>query len=162
MTATLRIALFALAMGAALPATAQEGRTFNPIARPAARPALPSGAVRISPPRPIAKDRIEQAVAEIASAWNERRVDRVLGASFQRARELSDAMQTKVPRDAVLRVMAIQGWQVHDQYLQGGAIVSKVTITLRTQVEFGDVSAGYQVRDGINEYGVTLTEREAP
>jgi hypothetical protein len=162
MTATLRIALLALALGPAFPAAAQEGRTFNPIARPAARPALPAGAVRISPLRPISKDRIEQAVAQIASAWNERRVDRVLAPGFQRAEELSGAMQTKVPRDAVLRVMAIQGWQVHDQYRQGGAIVSKVTITLRTQVEFGDVSAGYQVREGINEYAMTLTEQEAP
>ena len=162
MNATFRIALLALALGAALSTTAQEGRIFNPIARPTARPALPSGAVRVSPPRPISRERIEQAVAEIASAWNERRVGRVLAPDFQRGQELADAMQTKVPRDAVLRVMAIQGWQVHDQYRQGDRLVSKVTITLRTQVEFGDASAGYQVRDGINEYAVTLTEQEAP
>lgn len=161
MNATLRIALLALALGAALPTPAQEGRAFNPIARPAARPAPPAGATRISPPRPIARERIEQAVAQIASAWNERRVGRVLAPGFQRAQELADAMQTKVPRDAVLRVMAIQGWQVHDQYLQAGSLVSKVTITLRTQVEFGD-PAGYQVRDGINDFSVTLTEPEAP
>jgi hypothetical protein len=156
-----RIALL-LAVLAAIPAPAQEGRQFNPIARPAAAPPLPAGATRVSPPRPIAKERIEEAVAQVASAWNERRVDRVLAPGFQRAQELSDAMQTKVPRDAVLRVMAIQGWQVLEQYRRSAQLVSKVSVTVRTQVEFGDAAAGYQVRDGINEYVITLTDAEAP
>lgn len=152
----------ALVLLASASASAQEGRAFNPIARPAARPALPAGAERVSPPRPIPREVIEQAVAEVASAWNERRMGRVLGPRFQRAQELSDALQTKVPRDAVLRVMAIQGWQVLDQYRQDGQLVSKVSVTLRTQVEFGEPGAGYQVRDGTNEYVMTLTGGEAP
>ena len=151
-----------LALGAACGAAGQEGRLFNPIARPAARGPLPAGAERISPPRAIPRERIEQAVGAIASAWNERRVGQVLAPTFQRREELSDALQTRVPRDAVLRVTAIQGWQVHEQYRQGGNVVSKVAITIRTQVEFGDAAGGYQVRDGINEYVVSITDPEAP
>lgn len=161
MKAAMPCALLALVLAVPF-CLAQEGRTFNPIARPAARPALPTGAQRISPPRAIARQRIEAAVAQIASAWNERRIERVLGGDFQRAEQLADALQTKVPRDAVLRVMAIQGWQVHDQYRLGREVVSKVGITLRTQVEFGDASAGYQTRDGVNEFVVTLTEPDVP
>ena len=156
---SLRRALLCILVAAcALPAPAQEGRAFNPIARPAARAPLPDGAVRISPPRPIPRERIEQAVSAIASAWNERRVGQVLSPDFPRGRELADALQTKVPRDAALRVTAIQGWQVHDQYARGGQVVSKVAITLRTQVEFTDPAAGFQARDGTNEYLVTLTD----
>lgn len=154
-----RHALLCILLAAcAPPAPAQEGRAFNPIARPAARAPLPEGAVRMSPPRPIPRERIEQAVAAIASAWNERRVGQVLSPDFPRGRELADALQTKVPRDAALRVTAIQGWQVHDQYARGGQVVSKVAITLRTQVEFTDPAAGFQARDGTNEYLVTLTD----
>lgn len=155
-----KVVLVVAALLALAPATAlaQEGRAFNPIARPAARAALPDGATRISPPRPIPRERIEQAVAAIASAWNERRVGQVLSADFPRGHELADAMQTKVPRDAALRVTAIQGWQVHDQYTRGGQVVSKVAITLRTQVEFTDPAAGFQARDGTNEYLVTITD----
>lgn len=146
------------ALAAGLPAQAQEGRAFNPIARPAAAPPLPSGAVRVSPPRPISRERIESAVAAIASAWNERRVGGVLSPGFPRGQELADAMQTRVPRDAALRVMAVQGWQVHDQYVLGANLVSKVTITLRTQVELNDPAAGFQARSGVNEYLVTITD----
>ena len=152
--------VFALMLGLAFAgaAAAQEGRAFNPIARPAARAALPSGAVRVSPPRPIPRERIESAMASVASAWNERRVNDVLSRDFPRGQELADAMQTKVPRDAALRILAIQGWQVHDQYVLGPNLVSKVSVTLRTQVEFNDPSGGFQARDGTNEYLVTITD----
>ena len=160
MRLVVRIGILSLALAAAFAAQAQEGRTFNPIARPAARPALPSGAVRVSPAKPVTRERVERAVARIAAAWNERRVRDVLAPGFQRKEELADAMQTKVPRDAALRVMAIQGWQVLDQYRQNGRLVTDLSITLRTQLEFND-PAGYQVRDGTNEYVVTLTEAEA-
>jgi hypothetical protein len=159
MRIALRAALATLLL-AATPSLAQEGRGFNPIARPAARTALPEGAVRVSPPVPVARERIEAAVALVAKAWSERRVETVLAPGFARRTELADAMQTKVPRDATLRVTAIQGWQVLDQWRQGGLLVSRVSVTVRTQVEFND-AAGFQVRDGTNEFVMTLRGREA-
>ncbi|HRA23932.1 MAG TPA: hypothetical protein PLK52_10245, partial [Usitatibacteraceae bacterium] len=78
---------------------------------------------------------------------------------FQRRAELADAMQAKVPRDASLRVTAIQGWQVLDQWRLGGALVSRVSVTVRTQVEFSD-AAGFQARDGTNEWVMTIRTRE--
>lgn len=154
-------ALLALATLAALPAAAQEGRTFSPIARPAARPALPEGAQRVSPPRPIDRARIEAAVATVAKAWSERGLDSVLAPGFSRRDELVDALQTKVPRDATLRVTAIQGWQVLEQWRHGGLLVSRVSVTVRTQVEFNDPFSGFQARDGTNEFVMTLKSREA-
>lgn len=151
----------ALAVLAGAPALAQEGRTFNPIARPAARAALPDGAVRVSPPRPVSRERIEAAVATVAKAWSERNLDAVLAPGFSRRAELLDALQVKVPRDATLRITAIQGWQVLDQWRHDGLLVSRVSVTVRTQVEFSDPAAGFQARDGTNEIVMTFRDREA-
>ncbi|HQW37094.1 MAG TPA: hypothetical protein PLO00_00180 [Usitatibacteraceae bacterium] len=157
---TIAAALLLAALLAAAPqAYAQEGRAFNPIARPAARPALPDGAVRVNPPIPVTREEIARAMDEVAQAWNDRRLESILAPGFQRRAELADAMQAKVPRDASLRVTAIQGWQVLDQWRLGGALVSRVSVTVRTQVEFSD-AAGFQARDGTNEWVMTIRTRE--
>ena len=156
---TIAPALLLALLAAAPLAIAQEGRAFNPIARPAARPALPDGAVRVTPPLPVPRERVEAAVATVAKAWSDKRLETVLAPGFQRRAELADAMQAKVPRDASLRVTAIQGWQVLDQWRLGGALVSRVSVTVRTQVEFSD-AAGFQARDGTNEWVMTIRTRE--
>jgi len=156
----MRRLLLALAASLALAgAHAQEGRGFNPIARPAARPALPDGAVRVSPPIPLTREQVERAVHRVAEAWGNRQLDKVLAPQFRDREKLVDALETKVPRDATLRVTAIQGWQVLDQYRKDGALVSRVSVTVRTQLEFNDPAAGFQARDGTNEYVLTLTDR---
>jgi hypothetical protein len=109
----------------------------------------------------VDRARIEAAVATVAKAWSDRAVDAVLAPGFDRRAELADAMQTKVPRDASLRVVGIQGWQVLDQYRLAGALVTKVSVTVRTQVEFNDAAFGFQARDGTNEYLLTLHDAEA-
>jgi hypothetical protein len=140
-------------------AHAQEGRAFNPIARPAARPALPDGAVRMSPPIPVTREQVARAVNRVAEAWGNRQLDQLLSPQFRDREKLVDAIETRVPRDASLRVTAIQGWQVLDQYRKDGALVSRVSVTVRTQVEFNDAATGFQARDGTNEYVMTLTDR---
>ncbi|HQY46200.1 MAG TPA: hypothetical protein PLE38_04580 [Usitatibacteraceae bacterium] len=154
---TIAAALLLAALLAAAPqAYAQEGRAFNPIARPAARPALPDGAVRVTPPQPVPRERVEAAVATVAKAWSDKRLESVLAPGFQRRAELADAMQAKVPRDAKLRVVAIQGWQVLDQHRREGELVTQVSVTVRTQVEFSD-AAGFQAREGTSEFVLFLT-----
>lgn len=156
---TIAPALLAALLAAAPQALAQEGRAFNPIARPAARPALPDGALRVTPPLPVPRERVEAAVATVAKAWSDKRLETVLAPGFQRRAELADAMQAKVPRDAKLRVVAIQGWQVLDQHRRDGELVTQVSVTVRTQVEFSD-AAGFQARDGTNEWVMTIRTRE--
>ena len=114
----------------------------------------------MNPPIPIERDKIERAVKKVTDAWGSGQLGQVLSPGFRDRDKLMDAIQTKVPRDAKLRVTAIQGWQVLDQYRQGESLVSQVSVTVRTQVEFGDPTAGFQARDGTNEYVMTLTERE--
>ncbi|QJR16749.1 hypothetical protein [Usitatibacter palustris] len=153
-----RALLAVLVLAFAVAAPAQESRSFNPIARPAAPSATPEGAVRISPPIPVPRDRVEGVVNSIANAWTARRLQSMLAASFPNRDQLSDALVSAQQKDARLRVTAIQGWQVIDQYRQGGRIVSKLNVTVRTQVEFNDAT-GFQRRDGTNEWVVTIRGR---
>ncbi len=148
----------AAALIAALPVAAQETRTINPIARPQARAVLPNGAVPVTPPRPVPREKVEAAIATVARAWTDKSLDGLLAKDYQERDRLADALQTKAPRDASLRILGIQGWQVLEQYRLAGAVVSKLAVTVRTQVEFNDPRLGFQARDGTNEYVITLTD----
>jgi hypothetical protein len=160
----LSLAALALALGAAASA-AQESRGINPIARPqpasAPRAVLsnaPSGSIPVNPPLPVARARVEAAVNQIAAAWGERKLDGVLGNRFSDRQRLIDALETRVPRDAKLRVVSIQGWQVLEQYRLSGFLVSKLRVTVSTQTEFNDAARGYQVQPGTNDYVITLND----
>jgi len=158
MTANIRIRVATLLMvtcGTAV--NAQESRTINPIARPQVKAALPSGAIAINPPIPVPREKVEAAVQKLAAAWSERKLDSVLGSQFNDRDRLVDALETKVPRDARLRVVSVQGWQVLEQHRVGGFLVSKLSVTASTQVEFSGAT-GYQVRPGTNEYIITLND----
>jgi hypothetical protein len=143
-------------------ALAQESRSINPIARPQGKVQLRNdGAVPINPPQPVAREKVEAAIRRIAAAWSERKLDRVLSQQFSDRQRLIDALETKVPRDARLRVVGIQGWQVLDQHRRGPRITSKLSVTVSTQVEFSD-SSGYQVRPGTNVYIISIVDGGAP
>jgi hypothetical protein len=149
-------------------AHAQEARRLNRIPRPeaTATPALPPGARAVTSIRPVSAARVEAVVREIASAWNTPRLGPLLSANFYDRSRLLDALQTKVPRDARLRVLGIQGVQTLSQYLQKGTagkeqLVSRVSVTVQTQVEYNDPKAGFQRLEGTNEYILLITEPAA-
>ena len=48
-----------------------------------------------------------------------------------------------------------------EQWRHEGLLVSRVSVTVRTQVEFNDPVAGFQARDGTNELVMTLKSRES-
>lgn len=147
---------------AALGAAAQEFRALQPIRTPASRP--PEGAVRVSPPVPVPRERVEAAVRQVMAAWNTPELTRHLGASFPEKSRLADAVASQVPRDAQLRILSVQGVQLLDQHdLPPDAgrrfrlRVSLVSVTVRTQVEFND-AAGFQALDGTNDYVIEVKE----
>lgn len=144
-----------------MPVVAQEFRAINPIQRPAAnatQAALPSGAVRVNPPLPVAGDKVEAAMQKIASAWSNRELDKVLSKNFYDRERLKDALQNKVPRDASLRIMGVQSHRVIDQFRNGPQLVSKLSVVVRTQIEFNDAAQGFRRLDGTNEYVITIRE----
>lgn len=150
------------ALCVAVSAFAQESRMIRPVERPgAARAALPNGAIRIVPPRPVSRERVEAAVLQLIQAWNERKLETVLADNFYDRQRLVDAVQSKVPRDARLRLVALQSWQIVDQYAFDSArsvVYSRISVTARTQLEFNDPAAGFQVRPGTNDFFLTIGE----
>lgn len=150
-----RLALaLALAL-CALPAPAQESRPFNPIPRPGQ---AASAAARVAPAPPAAvREAVMKTVNALAEAWNSPDLAKLLSPSFYDRQRLLDALATKVPRDARLRILEVQAIQVLGEFTRPGRdggrdeVFTRVSVTLRTQVEFTDPVRGFQRLEGLNE-----------
>lgn len=160
-----RLLLFALAL-AACAAAAQESRPLNPIARPPAAGAAQSRPMPAGSFRPVSPETVRAAIERLVKAWNTPALEPLLSERFPDKERLLDTLASRVPRDARLNLLAIQGIQVLAQRAAPAAngveqeIVSRVSVTFRTQVEFNDPATGFQRREGVNE--VILTVRETP
>jgi hypothetical protein len=112
--------------------------------------------------RPVERDRVEAAVRQLAQAWNTPALPAYLAPNFYGKERLLDTLASSVPKDARLRVLSIQGVQTLAQYVQardgGEVMVSRVSVTARTQVEFNDPKAGLKRLDGTNEFILQVTE----
>jgi hypothetical protein len=137
-----------------LPALGQEFRALQPIPTPRASDKA-GGVHRFVPVDPKL---IETAVRELFAAWNTPRMRELFGADYYEATRLIDTLATELPRDAVLRVLAIESMSTLNQTVQPGgparppALISTVSVIVRTQLEFNDPEDGFQRREGINEY----------
>jgi len=136
---------------------ASEFRSFRPILTPASVPKAGALAATLRPGiKPVSRKLAEKAVGKIIAAWNGNHIGSVLGDEFFDKSRLSDAMNSKVPRDAQLEILAIQDVQTLQQKIadspSGKLLVSRVSVTVRTQLTFNDPRNGYQRREGVNEY----------
>jgi hypothetical protein len=152
-----------LSAGAAF---AQESRQLNRIATPRAAAPLPPGARAVARVQPLSAQRMKAIADQIAAAWNTPALGSMLSDNFQQKDRLLDALQVQVPRDARLRLLAVEGMQTVGQYLQRDTsgkdmLVSRVSVTARTQVEFNDPRGGFQRLEGRNEL-IVLVEDPAP
>jgi len=141
---------------------AQESRQFNRIATPQTQ-LLPPGARAVVRVRPIAAAQVELAMQAVALAWNTPQLEPLLAPNFYDKSRLLDALNSAYPRDAKLRILAVQSVQTLGQYMQSQAggdeqMVSRVAVTVRTQVEFNDPRTGAQHLEGTNEYILLFTE----
>ena len=138
-----------------------EFRVIKPILTPQA--GLPEGAKPVSRIEPVNRKIVEGAVKKLMEAWNGNALEKMLGKEFYDKSRLDDAMDDKVPRDAKLRVLSIQGVQTLNQYIEDRdekkSRVSTVSVTVRTQLEFNDPENGFQRREGTNEYVFRIKQR---
>lgn len=140
---------------------ASELRLIRPIPVPGA-PA--PGAIPVEKIKPVSRELVENAVRKIVQAWNNKNLEEVLGEDFYDRDLLIDAMSEKVPRDAELRILSIQGIQTLSQHVEVDPsgnrwLISTVSATVRTQVEFNDPDRGFQRREGTNEYIFLVKEK---
>lgn len=151
----MRAALAALVMLLALPALSQESRPFNPIARPDA--SAPSAMPGTAPAPEALREMVMKTAQAVASAWNTPDLEKLLSPSFYDRQRLLDAIATQVPRDARLRIVGVQAMQVlgtskrRARDGRGEETVTRVSVTLQTQIEFNDPVRGFQRLEGVNE-----------
>jgi hypothetical protein len=98
----LRSIASAILVTVACAASAQEFRAINPIRAP--RAPLPPLAERVVPQKPVPREKVEEAVATIAAAWNTPTLARHLSKNFYDRDRLLDNLASQSPRDARLRV----------------------------------------------------------
>lgn len=158
--------LLAVMLGAAAAAQAQESRIFNPIGRPQqpGAAAQPAAAPLAAPPPAAVKEVVAPSVDRFAKSWNTPALGALLSPAFYDRDRVMDALVTKVPRDAVLRVLDVQSARVLSQEVRPTSngleseVVTRISVVLRTQVEFNDPVAGFQRREGLNEAIFVLRE----
>lgn len=149
----------------ASPSAGEEFRVVKPIATPKVSAPLPAGAKRVKERKPVDLQKLADAIKDIMASWNTPKLASKLSDTFYDKSRLLDALNTKVPRDARLSILSIQGIQILDQYVtpgQSGApdtYVSTVSATVRTQIEFNDPVNGFQRIEGTNEYILKVTHR---
>jgi len=143
---------------------AAEFRALRPI-RTAAMVQHLAGAAARTPAtlKKVSAEVLRTAVDTLTRAWNGNDLEGVMGQEFFDKSRLLDAMTSKVPRDAPLRVLSIQNAHTLDQRIVGTGgdqrRVSLVSVTLRTQLEFNNPANGFQRREGTNEYILRIRQR---
>lgn len=164
--------VLAVVVLAAVPAEAQaETRRPAPIDRgeesTAPGVAAGEGAIYV----PVERDLVRRAVDRIVEAWNRRRLEAVLAPGFYDRERLIRTLETRVPRDARLRLIALRDVMVLDQSLgmphpDGSVpVVTQVLVEARTKITFNEPVAftdGFRVRDGVNEFRLILRYRLQP
>ena len=145
------------------PAAAQEFRTINAIPTPGI---IPPGAAPVEEFRPIAKSAAADSVKKLMAAWNGGGIQQYLGDDFYDKSGLADAISTKVPKDAAIRIMSVQGVQTLQQFQRnkdggGHEMISEVSVTADTQIEYNDPTKGFVKFGGVNEYILRITEEAA-
>ena len=152
----------ALLLSAALAnlAEARGFRALKPLAPTATETAGEANTAMEQLPRDVASRALEQVV----SLWNTPDLQEALSERFFDASRLTDAVTENLPRDAVLRIQAIRGVQTLSQQRRDnpdtGApeVVSIVSVTAQTQLEFNSPTQGFVRRPGVNEFILEITQ----
>ena len=141
-------------------ALAQEYRQIRPIERPRS---IPSDTRAVTEELPVSRELINSSIRTLLANWNSQELAEFLGEDFYGKDRLTDNIVEKVQRDARIRVLAIQGSQTLQQYIRrkaggGEELVSVVSVTADTQVEFSDPDEGYRRLPGSNEYVLRIIQ----
>lgn len=148
---------------------ARQFRLLTPITSPELRSTqIPEGTKPVDNIQPLPRQEVEPLVREVIEQWNTSEMANTISDQFYDKSRLMDVMDTGVPRDAKLRIQSIQGIQTLEQYIKPGAgnergdLVSIVSATVRTQLEFNSSTSGFVSRTGTNEFILEVTTAAPP
>ncbi len=151
-----------LAMTQANTVLGREFRTMNTVNAAAS---LPEGARAVEQFEPVAQELVHKAVSQLMASWATPEMQAYLSKDFYDKQRLEDVIDTLVPRDADVRIMAVQGIQTlqqHEEAVPGDPAarqrVSRVSVTVRTQLEYNDASGVLVTLPGTTEYILKFKE----
>jgi hypothetical protein len=158
------IAVISILVYITINAYAQEVRRIQPIKSPASiDEPLAEGIQPVKKPIPIDRQTIEKTMQKIAESWNSPDMMNTLGKNFYEKDRLMDSMNSKAPVDARLRIMSVGSYRVINQGIKldpaGDLLISRVSVTAKTQVEYNDPANGFQRRQGEQEYIIKITQK---
>ncbi len=167
-------AMFCLVLAAAAPTEAGQFRSSKRIGGPsagAAKSAMKKGttpSIKIVRQQyaPIDRGKIESMVRKTLEKWNTPDFAGTLDLSFPDKAKVVETQEQYVPKDARLRVLSIQSVQTLSQDLEGhpggdGFLVSKVAVTVKTQMEYVSPSGGFKKIEGRNELILNVRQKLA-
>ena len=140
---------------------ARQFRSIQTIASPVEQEKLEAreGVIIVEDIHPLTVKQVEPAVRELFASWNTNQLMQLMGENFYDSDRVLDAIDTQAPRDAKLRLQSIESLQTLQQYIEPDTdnpgrkqLVSKVTLTARTQLEFQTAQGQFVRRPGRNEY----------
>lgn len=137
---------------------AHELRSISPIERPAKGPGLATREAHLATPLAVSRLRVEHAMRQVVRTWNREFGGAELAEEFRDRDRLLDTLQSRMPREARLTLVAIDSSRVLAQAVTGGALRTTVAIVARTRIDFVDAGGRRQSREGVNEYHVTLAD----
>lgn len=107
-----------------------------------------------------------EAMQRLVNSWNQGDNARYLSQSFVDRERFITSWDGQVPRDACIRLLAIESAQPLDQdnKIEGNPatmlhVNTRVSVRATTQVEFNDPAGGFQRREGRNEYIFVIRQR---
>lgn len=142
---------------------AKEFRAIKPIN---AASKLPEGTQPPEEIKPVANELVDQAVEKLMESWGSPQMQDYLSKNFFDKDRLTDVIDTLVPRDAVVRILSIQGIQTVQQWEEPAPgdpelmlRVSRVSVVVRTQLEFTRPDGVLETKPGTTEYILKFKER---
>lgn len=151
------------AIGAVSPVLGKEFRAIKPINAAAV---LPEGAQAPQEFKPVASELVDQAVEKLMESWGSPQMQDYLSKNFFDKDRLTDVIDTLVPRDATVRILSVQGVQTVQQWEEANPVepegmlrVSRVSVVVRTQLEFTRPDGVLETRPGTTEYILKFKER---
>ena len=150
---------------------AREFRTFNKI--PVA-PKLSVTNSKLKTLAPIQKTAfkfvdsvlIEKSIRNIVASWNSEKLAHYLADTFQGKTLLLNVIRSDVPRDAVLRLLAVQSVSTIEQTLATDKVTKKrqlrsvVITTVDLQLEFNDPFNGFVRLPHTSQFYLQVVESE--
>ena len=144
-------------------AVAGEFRHKQPIPTPLTTPSGGQGEPVV---HPVDRALVEAAVETVFAKYNTPEFRQVLSKDFFNATRLGDAIYEKVPRDAIIRVLAVENIQGLEKRLilspsgDPAFFTSIVSVTVFAQMEFTNTETGQFVsREGRNESILLIHEQ---